>query len=145
MTIGFCAFALVALAGCQRTEVTTETYVNKADAKQVLKLESQPSLKLDLIGRFHGVESAGVYTLKNDKGTSSGSYTYVLDDAKKTRQYIFHPKQGERWVGRVESKGSFTDDKGSVWRIQQFKTEEQLSTGNGQAEGTKKVLFKVGG
>jgi hypothetical protein len=118
-----CILALTTLTGCQRKEVTTETFVNKADATQVLKLESQPSLKIDLIGRFHNVESAGVYTLKTEKGTISGTYTYVVDSKSKLRQYIFHPQEGDRWTAKLDSHGSFTDEKGDLWRIQQFKVD----------------------
>ena len=113
----------MSLSGCQRMEVTTETFVKKADSKALLKLESQPSLKLALIGRFHNVEATGVYTLKTDSGTISGAYTYVVDSKNKVRQYIFHPKEGKRWEAKLDSKGSFTDEKGTLWRIQQFKLD----------------------
>ena len=133
-TLGAVCALTVLLSGCRRMEVTTETFVNKADSTQVLKLESQPSLKLAVIGRFHNVEAAGVYTLKTDSGTISGAYTYVVDSKNKTRQYIFHPQEGERWTAKLDSKGSFTDAKGSLWRIQQFKLEAK-----------EKVSLKAGG
>lgn len=132
--IAVCILSLTALTGCQRMEVTTETFVNKADATQVLRLESKPSLKVELVGRFHKVDSVGVYTLKTDSGTISGTYTYVVDRKKKTREYIFHPEEGNRWTAKLDSKGSFTDEKGSLWRIQKFKIDAK-----------EKVSFKVGG
>ena len=131
-TLGAVCALTVLLSGCRRMEVTTETFVNKADSTQVLKLESQPSLKLAVIGRFHNVESAGVYTLKTDKGTKSGTYTYAFDDKKQEGQYIFHPEGGERWTGKLNPGGSFTDTNGSQWNPRQVKADT-------------KVLSKAGG
>jgi len=126
---------LVVLTGCQRTVVVTESFVNKSDPAQVLKLESQPSLNYDFLGRFRNAEAAGVYTLKTDSGTISGTYTYVVDSQGKIRQYTFHPQQGERWTAKLDSHGSFTDEKGSPWRIQQFK----------KVDTQAKVALHIGG
>jgi len=124
---------VIALSGCQRTEITKETLVNEKDPKQVLKLESVPSLKIDLIGRFHNVEAAGNYTLQAADGTVTGTYTYIVDSKKGLREYVFHPKEGERWEATLDSRGSFTDGKGGRWRIQKVTIDEA------------KVVQKTGG
>ena len=121
--IAICVLSLTALAGCQRMESTTESFVNKADDTQVLTLKSQPSLRYDWLGKSHNAEWAGEYTLKNNSGTISGTYTYVVDSGKKFRQYTFHPETGELWSAKVDSRGSFTDEKGNPWRIQQFRKD----------------------
>ena len=79
--------------------------VNKADAGQVLKLESDPALRYD-----NAQSAAGVYTLSTDTGTFSGTYTYFVDSGNNFKQYTFHPKH-------------FTDGKGRLWRIQQFRKD----------------------
>jgi hypothetical protein len=125
--VAVCAITLAALTGCQRTEVTTETFVNKADARQVLKLESKPALRYDFWGRSGNAEStAGAYTLNTGTGTISGTYTYVVDSGNNLRQYTFHPQQGAAWTARLDSRGSFTDEKGNLWRIQQFKKDATM-------------------
>lgn len=122
-SIALSAALFAALMGCQRVEVTTETFVNKADSRLVLKLESEPALRYDFQGKSHGAESSGVYTLQNGSGTFSGSYTYVFDNGNRVKQYTFRPQAGEPWTGRMDTSGSFTDEKGSLWRIQQFKKD----------------------
>ena len=123
------AVCTVLLGGCQRTEITTETYINKSDSKQTLQLESRPSLKLQLLGRFHGVEMTGLYTQKSDTGTITGTYTYAVDSETKTRKYIFHPQEGESWTGKLHSDGSFEDARGSTWRIQKFVVADVKTAG----------------
>ncbi len=129
-----CILSLAVLTGCQRTVVTTEIFVNKSDATKVLKLESQPSLNYDFWGRFRGAESAGMYTLTSGSGTISGKYTYVVGSSGKFRQYSFQPQKGERWTAKLDSQGSFIDENGSLWRIQQFKKDAK-----------EKVALRIGG
>jgi len=119
-----CAVSLAVLTGCQRTEVTTEAFVNKADARQVLKLESEPALRYDFWGRSGNAESTtGVYTLNTGAGTISGTYTYVVDSGNNLKHYTFHPGHGAAWTATLDSRGSFTDEEGKLWRIQHFRKD----------------------
>jgi hypothetical protein len=119
-------FLTAALSGCHVNAVRNQTFLNKTDSSQVLTLEAKPSFYTRIIGRLHGVQMTGVYTLKTEKGTKSGQYTYVFDDATHEGQYIFHPEQGKRWEAKINPRGSFTDADGTVWMPQAVQVEARM-------------------
>ena len=112
-----CAVALLVFMGCHR-EVATGTYVNKADATQVIKMTPTPSMKNMFLGHFRDAQYAGVYTLTTDKGTKSGTFTFVLENKTQVGKYIFDPQEGENWTGTLNPSGSFTDAGGRVWVVE---------------------------
>jgi hypothetical protein len=130
-----CAVALLssmALMGCNR-EVATGTYVNKADATQVIKMTPTPSMKDKFLGHFRDARHTGVYTLTTEKGTKSGTYTFVLENKTQVGKYVFDPQEGENWTVTLNPSGSFTDAGGNVWGQQR------------KADSKEQVLHKVGG
>jgi hypothetical protein len=127
------AVALLVLGACHR-EVATDTYVNKADAAQVIKMTPTPSIKDKFLGHFRDARYVGVYTLTTDKGTKSGTYTFVLENKTQVGKYVFDPAEGENWTVTLNPSGSFTDAAGNVWGSQQAK-----------ADLKEQVIVKVGG
>ena len=127
---------LVFATGCQQATVTRQTLVNQEHPDQTLKLESQPSMHVALLGRFHGVDSVGSYTMTTDTGTIRGTYTYV-SKSKGDEGYIFHPENGARWEVTLSEDGAFTDGNGNLWQLKEVVLDQA-------PQMAEKHLVKVG-
>jgi len=120
---GVMAVCLLFATACQQAEITRQTFVNQHHTDQILKLESQTSQHVTLLGRFHGVDSVGSYTMTTDTGTIRGTYTYV-SSSKGERGYIFHPESGARWEVTLSEDGAFTDGNGDLWRLKEIVVDQ---------------------
>ena len=123
LTVQLAAVAVLLFgAACHKMEVTHETFVSQNDPTQILKLESNPSLKVAVFGKFHNFDAAGNFEMGTAAGTIRGSYTYAYN-SKGERGYVFHPEKGDRWEATLTTDGTFTDGGGLKWRIQHVKYE----------------------
>jgi hypothetical protein len=94
------------LAGCHGGSGEVR-YVNKSNPSESLTFNRAKSVKTKLIYTFHGV-STGVYTLKTEKGTNSGSFS---GDGERIKLWQDGSKAD---TVKINSDGSF-DFANSTW------------------------------
>jgi hypothetical protein len=106
-----------------------QTFVNDSDATLKLDLKVNPLHLNSVVPRVAGALSrgrllgkqAGLYTLKNEQGISTGEYVWMKGPAccgpATAQTLLFWPREGDRWSVAVEADGSFQDSRGATWRL----------------------------
>ena len=115
--IAFVLLVGLVLTGCNSGSGEVR-YVNRANPSESLTLNRARNVKTKLIFTFHGV-SNGSYTLKTEKGTSSGTFSSDGGAIK------FRPQEGESQSVKINKDGSFDFAQGT-WQAAPVVMEKSL-------------------
>jgi len=133
LLIAVFAAVLPAASGCHGAGVEARTYINQKNSKQSLRLVTKKSVHAYAVQFLHGqtTKEHGTYTLTTESETTLGSFGATKDG------YEFEPSKGGKWSVKLQSDGSFEDERG-VWKPQTFMKLVQIEPVHSSNEGSGK-------
>jgi len=103
---------LVVSVGCQSPKDEPTTFARKDAPDQTMTLLATHSIKWKLASFFHDVPHMGIYELKSNQDTQSGTYSYAGNDQE--LRYTFETEAGKRWTATL-TNATLKDEQGNIW------------------------------